>query len=219
MLDQVESLTTGPIWVASSIGRRPAVPPPVAPGHRGIDRLIASVTIKRDVAVHFLARRPECAEHHLFESQVEVGVVEDDGRVLPPISACTGTPRAVADAAIRRPTAVGPGEGDGVDAGVVHNRLADRWIADHQVEHTGRKSGVRQCLGEPDGQSGTALAGFRPRRCRTPRPERSSRPESRSGRRERDRADDADGRRVTRICSPARGEAYSSPADPIAPAP
>ena len=71
---------------------------------------------------------------------------------LPPISACTGTPRAAAAAAIRRPIAGGSGERDGVDAAVAHDRIADVRTADEQVEHPGRQARVGQRLRESDGE-------------------------------------------------------------------
>ncbi len=114
---------------------------------------IPSVTINREVAVHFWPVDRNAPSITCSSARSTSASSRTTAAFLPPISACTGTPRAAAAAAIRRPTPVDPVKVIGVDAVVVDDaRRRSSASPIEQVEHPGRQAGVGQRLGQPNRQ-------------------------------------------------------------------
>ena len=111
-----------------------------------------SVTINREVAVHFWPVERNAPSITCSTARSMSASSRTTAAFLPPISACTGTPRAAAAAAIRRPMPVDPVKVMASMSRWPTIAVADVRTADEQVEHTGGQSRVGQRLREPNRQ-------------------------------------------------------------------
>ncbi|SHU73441.1 Uncharacterised protein [Mycobacteroides abscessus subsp. abscessus] len=108
IVPNADSLTTGPIWVSSAVGS-----PTTSASARSLsnDRnasAMPSVSTSRDVAVHFCPVERKAPSSTCSTARSTSASSRTTAAFLPPISAWTGMPRAAPAAAIRRPTPVEP---------------------------------------------------------------------------------------------------------------
>ena len=115
--------------------------------------------IKRDVAVHFWPVDRNAPSITCSSARSMSASSRTTAAFLPPISACTGTPRARrgSDAP---PDSGGAGEGDGLDVVVAHDGIADRRAADDQIEYPCGQPRVGERLSEPNRQQWDGARGL-----------------------------------------------------------
>ncbi len=108
-----------------------------------------------------LAGGVERTLHRQFDGLLEVGVVEDDLRVLAAhFQLHLGLARHAVDGDLP-PHAHRTGKADAVDFRAVDQDFADHTAAaHHQVERTGRETGAGNDLGQGPGAAGTNSAGL-----------------------------------------------------------
>ncbi len=111
-----------------------------------------SVTINREVAVHFWPVERNAPNMTCSSASSMSASSRTIAAFLPPISACTGTPRRGGGRRDAPSDAGGSGEGDGVHAFVVDQAVAEVRTADEQVEDTGGQTRAGERVREPHRQ-------------------------------------------------------------------